>query len=188
MSNTNERKALPGVMPQFTERWSPRAFLSKSVSEDALARMVEAARWSPSCFNDQPWRFYTNGQNNFDDYLACLVEGNQQWAKCAPVLGFIVGARQFSHNGKANDWFAFDCGAAWMSLALQARHEGCYAHAMAGFDAEKAERLLSIGPEEKVLIAFAVGYLGEPAQLPDELQSRENPSMRKSLADIWVTK
>ena len=78
------------------ERWSPRAFEKIEIQENVLNRIMDAARWSPSCFNAQPWRFYTSTQQTFSDFLGLLVEGNQAWAKDTSVIG----------NGKVNMRFS----------------------------------------------------------------------------------
>jgi len=182
------RDALPGVDPLFVTRWSPRAFAKSPVDDATLARLVDAARWSPSCFNEQPWRFYTSTAETFSDYLDLLLEGNQMWACNASVIGFLAGKTRFSHNGKPNDAFALDCGAAWMALTLQARLEGLYTHGMAGIRYEAVQAYLGLDPdEERVLMGFAIGLMGDKQQLNAELQAREEPSGRRKLSEIWYS-
>lgn len=181
------RDALPGVDPIFVERWSPRAFQPVPLDEAVLARLMDAARWSPSCFNEQPWRFYTSTPDTFDDYLSMLIEFNQAWARNASVLGFLVGSSHFAANGKPNDVYALDCGAAWMAMSLQARREGLYTHGMAGIKHEEVSDHLELDPDrEVVLMGFAIGRLGDRATLDPKLQERETPSSRKPLDDIWI--
>ncbi|MEM1113313.1 MAG: nitroreductase family protein [Pseudomonadota bacterium] len=188
MSASDSRDAFPGVMVQFVDRWSPRAFAEGEVSDEALSRIIEAARWAPSCFNEQPWRFYTSHGGNFDDYLKLLVEPNQVWARNASVIGFLVGKKNFARNGKPNPVFALDCGAAWMSLALQTSAEGLYSHGMMGIEHDAVAEYLSLdADEDAVLMGFAIGHIGDAADLPESLREREAPSGRHALADIWLS-
>lgn len=181
------RDALPGVDPLFAERWSPRAFLPAPLDAGVVARLIDAARWSPSCYNEQPWRFYTSTTDSFADYLSMLVEFNQVWARNASVLGYLVGSSHFAANGKPNDMFALDCGAAWMAMTLQARREGLYTHGMAGIKREEVSDYLGLDPDrEVVLMGFAIGRLGDRATLDPKLQEREVPSPRRPLDEIWI--
>ena len=175
--------------PLFVQRWSPRAFTKTAMDSAALERILHAARWSPSCFNAQPWRIYTSSEASFETFLDCLVPANQAWAKDNAVLGFMVAQRHFEHNGKPNAWAEFDCGAAWMSLSLQARMEGYYTHGMGGFDADKATQMLELDPDQyKVVMAFSIGAVADPDTLDAEQRQNETPNARKTLADIWHRK
>ena len=180
------RDALAGVNPLFVERWSPRAFQAHHIEHQVLARIFDAARWSPSCFNEQPWRFFTSSAETFDDFLSLLVEGNQGWAKTASVLGFVVGKSRFARNDKPNDWYQLDCGAAWMALTLQARFEGLHTHGMGGIKKEAVTEYLKLDVEhEAVLMGFAIGKLADLSQLDPAQREREVPSSRKPLEAIW---
>ena len=147
---------------------------------------MQAARWSPSCFNDQPWRIYTSTEASFDAFLNLLVEGNQAWAKDTSVLGFVVAKLTFDHNDKPNAWAEFDCGAAWMSLSLQARMEGLYSHGMGGFHAEAAAEYLQLDQtNHKVVMAFALGHMAAADTLTEEQIEAEQPNQRKPLDEVW---
>ncbi len=172
---------------QFLNRWSPRRFSNKPVKEDDLNVLIEAARWAPSCYNEQPWIFYlANSQKRLEDFCSCLVEANQSWARSAPLLGFLIARKKFLKNNKENQWSDFDCGSAWMSFALQATHLGLYTHAMAGFKTNKTFEILKLNPEEhKIMIAFAVGYKEDKNLLSENDQKTELPSNnRKALNEI----
>lgn len=183
------RNPLPGVLEQLSHRWSPRAFTKTVIEPQTLARIIDAARFAPSCFNAQPWRFYTSNKQTFDDYLSLLNESNQSWAKDASVICILVGKKQFEHNAKPNAHYAFDCGAAWMSLVLQAQQEGLYCHGMAGIQKQKIETFLNLNTEtDDVLIAFAIGKIGNKENLPDNFREKEIPSSRKNLDQIWLAR
>ncbi len=180
------RKAEAPAHEQFLNRWSPRAFSNQAVSAEQLASMFEAARWAPSCFNAQPWIFvYGNQGEDHQRILDLLMEGNQSWAKKAPVLGIVFAERNFARNQKPNRWGAFDSGAACMSLSLQANHLGLVTHFMSGFHADKTYQALQV-PEEQyeAMAAFAIGYAGQTDDLPAELREREVPSDRKPLVQV----
>ncbi len=174
------------VDPQFPERWSPRAFSPQPVAEADLLSIFEAARWAPSAGNSQPWLFLVAA--NPDDharFLEILSPGNQIWAKEAPVLIFLL-ARRKTASGRIAEWGAFDAGAAWLSLALQARKLGLFAHAMGGFDRDQVYANLNVAEEEyAVQVAIALGHYGDPAQLTGDLQQREHPSPRKPLSELY---
>jgi len=183
------RDPLPGVLEQLSHRWSPRAFVKAAISPQVLARIIDAARVAPSCFNAQPWRFYTSNEKNFNDYLLLLNEANQIWAKDASTICILVGKKHFEHNGKANAHYAFDCGAAWMSLVLQAQQEGFYCHGMAGIQKEKIETFLNLDTKtDEVIMAFVIGEIGNRESLPDNLREKETPSSRKKLEEIWLSR
>ena len=194
MSTTPETRAFRGREPEaavgslFLERWSPRSFTAQAVEAATLRSLFEAARWAPSCFNEQPWHFvYATKEPELSRFKGLLGEFNQAWNAPVPVLAFLVARRHFRRNEKPNAWAEMDCGAAWMSLALQARSMGLATHAMAGFDAERAYGELGVPREtHAVLCAISIGYPGERDALPEELRERETPSGRDPLAEIAV--
>lgn len=192
MSNTtnvdfSSRETLPLVDPQFTRRWSPRAMQKGVIPAADLAAIIEAARWSPSAYNDQPWQIYTSTEQTFEEFLRLLAPFNQSWAANASVLGFVVSRQHFRHNGKLNVHADFDAGAAWMALSLQAHQLGYAVHGMAGVEFDAAQEYLKLDKEKfRVICAFALGLQGDPAQLAPELREREKPSTRVPLSEVWV--
>ena len=182
----NERIPAAEVDAIFTDRWSPRAFDDTPLTEEQVAALFEAARWAPSCFNEQPWFFrYAISKKDRSRFAEALVEKNREWARHAPMLLFVLARKTFYQTGKVNRHAMFDAGAAWMSLALQARRLGFYAHAMAGFSVEKAAEVLEISLEDyEVMAAVAVGRRGDPLILADDLAAAEKPNGRKSLAEV----
>jgi nitroreductase len=180
------------IDPQFTARWSPRAFTGEAISETALLSLFEAARWAPSASNLQPWRFLYGhaGTPAFQDILGGLVPFNQTWAGKASAL-IVVLSRTMSvapgqTEAKPNAWHSFDAGAAWMSLALRARADGFATHAMGGFVAATLRERLGIPEDVAIEAVVAVGKQGDKAQLPEGLQARELPSARLPLAQVAV--
>jgi hypothetical protein len=93
-----------------------------------------------------------------------------------PALLVLFARRHFTHNNKPNRTAAFDAGAAWMSLALQAGRLGLHAHALAGFDTARAYTELGVDPEtHEALAAIAVGQRDEPDALPEPLRAPRGP-------------
>jgi len=187
MDNLNNKRIPESAIENiFIERWSPRAFSSKPVEKEKLLSLFEAAKWAPSCYNEQPWLFlYATKEEDLKIFRSILVEQNQVWANNAPVLAFVFAKKDFTFNGKPNRWAEFDSGAAWMSLAIQANKLGLYTHGMAGFNENLAYELLNVSPEEyKAVAAIAIGYMGDKSELPQELQEREELSQRKALSEI----
>ena len=170
----------------FTDRWSPRSFLPEPLAAWQINALFEAARWSPSCFNEQPWEFvYAVSENDRQRIVETLVEKNQQWAGSAPLLIYLLTKRFFGEGRRPNRHASFDAGSAWMALALQARRLGLYAHAMAGFSLDKAYQLLNVDPDKfDIMCAVAVGRHGGVDDLADEFKSKEAPNGRKPFATV----
>jgi nitroreductase len=180
------RHAEAAADSQFMERWSPRAFSSEPIAPETLQALFEAARWAPSCFNEQPWLFlYASSEEDRALFLSCLVEFNRKWAGHAPVLAFVLAKKSFAKNGEPNRWAPFDAGAAWVSLALQAGKSGLFAHAMAGFDEDLAHEVLKVPKDEyDIMAAVAIGRYGDPDALPPDMRKTEAPNGRKPLAEV----
>jgi nitroreductase len=183
-----DRAIKPEVDSTIANRWSPRAFKKAEIAESDIQTLFEAARLAPSCFNAQPWRFYVSTASSFDQYLSLLMDANQVWAKNASLLCFVVSKKTFEHNGKPNNYAEFDAGAAWMSLALQAREMGLYTHAMAGIKHQEIAEYLQLSDDYKVLCAVAIGVADTPDTLPEEIAAREKPSARLPLEVILQRK
>jgi nitroreductase len=151
-----------------------------------LLSLFEAARWAPSCFNEQPWLFlYATSTSDRNRFAEALVEKNREWAAQAPVLLFVAARRLFTRNGRPNRHAGFDTGAAWMSLALEARKLGLHTHAMAGFDQERAHDILELPRDEyEIFAAVALGRRGDRESLPPDVAKGESPNDRKNLNDM----
>lgn len=182
----SQRDPAAGVADLLYRRWSPRSFEKKAIADADLATIIDAARWAPSCFNEQPWLFITSTESSFNKFLDLLVDANQVWAKDASILGYIVCNKQFAKNGKDNATAQFDTGAAWLAMTLQARMLGLYTHGMAGIKKDAVYDAFAIERDKQTVIAgFALGVLAPADALPEALQEREIPSERKPLKDIW---
>jgi nitroreductase len=175
----------------IANRWSPRAYdASKAVTQTKIIALLEAARWAPSCFGDQPWRFIV-WDKNVDDQawqqaFDCIVPSNQTWAKDAPVLVLICADTLFSHNQTPNKWAQYDTGAAAVSLCLQATSMGLVTHQMGGFNGEKTREAFSIPAQYNPISMLAVGYEGDPNNLPDDLKARELAERkRKPIGELF---
>ncbi len=184
---TNPRVVTRAVDSLFLERWSPRAFDSSAVPQDDLDTIFDAARWAPSAFNYQPWRFLYAHRDSADwsRFLALLAPFNQSWVQNAGVIVFILSdtlmAAPGSDDFKPSHSHSFDAGAAWALLALQATRLGYHTHGMTGVDFDKARTELAVPERFRIEAAVAIGRQGDKAMLPEALQAREEPSDRKPI-------
>ena len=178
------------VDPIFVRRWSPRAFDTSPMSRADLMTMLEAARWAPSAYNIQPWRFIyaLRGDESWQDFVDLLDPSNASWAARASALVFVVSDRLTPARGSGSATpsrtHQFDTGAAWAHLALQATMLGYQAHAMAGIHYDAVRERLVVPESFQIEIAVAIGRRASPETLPEELQARELPSDRLPLAGL----
>lgn len=184
-------ETLREVHQLIRDRWSPRAFdPAKSVSHDDLVSVLEAARWTASSNNVQPWRFIVATRDDPQEHAKAL-QGfnvrNQRWAKNAPVLIFAL-ARKVTDDGAPNGAADYDTGAAVAQLVLQAAALGLSVHQAGGVDKDKIRQTYGVPEEVEIMTGLGLGYQGDPDILPDELPARERaPRTRKPLGEIAFT-
>ena len=177
-----------GVHPLFLNRWSARAMNGKNLEMKELLPLFEAARWAPSSFNNQHWKFLyaTRKSKEWKTFLHLLGEKNQFWCKNAGALIVIISKKTFDQDNSLALTHSFDTGAAWENLALQAIINGLVVHAMQGFDYGRTREALDVPEGYSVEAMVAVGKPGKKEDLPKELQEREFPSGRKKLCDMII--
>ena len=184
----NTRKSDYPIDTMFLERWSPRAFSGEEIPVETLMTIFEAARWSPSSYNSQPWRFIwaRRGTPTFQTFLGLLTGANPDWCDRASALVFIVSCETMMVPGKPDPvpslTHSFDAGAGWMSLALQAHQLGWYTHGMVGLNFAEAAGVLKVPTGFRVETAIAIGKLGDPATLAEGMRAREMPNDRRPLS------
>ena len=183
---TFERNSAFKINSIILNRWSPRSMTGEELDNDTLMSLFEAARWAPSSFNNQPWRFIYAKRNTkyWDKIFDLLVESNKVWAKNAGILIVVISNKNFEYNGKFSITHQYDAGAAWENLALEATSRGLIAHGMQGFDYQKARDRLEIPEDFDVMAMIAIGKKGPKENLPPNLQQKENPNDRKPLNEI----
>ncbi len=177
------------ILDSIAERWSPYLYRPIPVERAKLLSCLEAARWSASSYNDQPWSFLLAERENASEWarmLGCLIEFNQAWAKHAGVLLIAVATKNFTHNGQPNPVAEYDVGQAAASLAIQATALGLAVHQMAGIDREKIRQTYQVPATHAPLTAIAIGYAADPHSAPtDPLRERDTtPRSRKSIAQF----
>ena len=149
------------IAPLIAERWSPRVFDPEFImDENSLKSLLEAARWAPSCFGDQPWKFvifHKKDASMWAKALNCLSVGNQNWAMDTSLLICVCANKNFKHNDNENKWAKYDSGAASENICLQSTYLGLAAHQMGGFDSDKIRNLANIPVEFDVVSFIAVG-------------------------------
>lgn len=185
---TKYRNPAHKIEPMLFQRWSPYALSGDAITDEELMVLFEAARWAPSSYNGQPWRFLyaRRDSKHWDRFFNLMVEFNQSWTKHAAVLMVVVSRKTFEWNDELAPTHSFDAGAAWQNLALQGSRMGLVCHGMQGFDYERARIDLKVPDEFQVEAMIAVGRPGRREDLPDDLQEREQPSDRKSVAEIAI--
>jgi nitroreductase len=183
----DHRSADHEIESLFVRRWSPRAMSGDSLETEEIMRLFEAARWAPSTYNEQEWRFlYARRRDggHWDRFFRLLADGNQAWCGQAALLGCVLSHEVFEKNGKPNPVHVFDSGLAYMSLALQGSEMGLVVHGMQGFDADSARDVLAVPDDYSVNAMFAVGRPGDPDALPESHRKLEKPSGRKPVEQI----
>ena len=187
---------LPDALPQrersqpcdelFPRRWSPRAMDGRPLDRDTLMTLLEAARWAPSSFNGQPWRFVygIQGTPAWDTLFGLLGEYNQTWCARGGALLAMLSRKEFEHNGKPDKTHLFSTGAAYENLALQGAMMGLVVHGMAGFDFAAARQKLNVPDVFEVAAMAVVGRHADPEVLAEDLRDKEQPSGRKPLTEI----
>lgn len=179
------RKTDYEVHPLILGRWSPRAMTKESIDQSSLMTLLDAARWAPSSYNAQPWRFiYAHrGTKEWDRLFSLLVPFNQEWANSAAVLLVILSCKVFEDQ-KPSPTHSFDTGTAWGYLALQGHINGLVVHGMRGFNYSRVKEVCEIPDNHQIEAMAAIGKQGEKESLPEGIREKEKPSDRKPLEEL----
>ena len=182
----NKRNPTHQINPLFSNRCSPRSMTGKDIDDHDLMSLFEAARWAPSSYNNQPWRFIYVKRNteSWNKFFNLLDEGNKIWAKDSAVLVVLISRKTFEYNEKSSITHQLDAGAAWENLALEASDRGIATHGMQRFDYQRAKTDLGIPEIYDVMAMIAIGKRGPKENLPPKLQQVEFPKDRKPLEEI----
>ncbi|MEP6819890.1 MAG: nitroreductase family protein [bacterium] len=185
IKGSEKRKADHRIDNLFLDRWSPRAMTGEPVAQEELLTLFEAARWAPSSYNYQPWRFLYARRNtqHWQTFFDLMGEFNQSWTKTAAVLVVFISRTHFDFNGEPAPTHSFDTGAAWENLALQGAIKGLVVHGMQGFDYEGARTALNVPEGFQVEAMCAIGKPAAPETLPADLQAKEVVSERRKLEE-----
>lgn len=174
----------------ISQRWSSRAFDPNFfLDEKAMCSLFEAARWAPSCYGDQPWKFIAYNKQDATAWariLNCLSVGNQNWAMDASLLIVVCANTKFNHNGEPNRFGQYDTGAAAENLCLQATSMGLSAHQMGGFNSEKTRELAKVPKDFDIMACIAVGRALNEEDLSVEQKEKESVQRkRKPINEIY---
>lgn len=188
-SEVNQLKQAPAqdrILPVVLHRWSPRSFADRDVNPADLKTIFEAVRWTPSSYNEQPWRYFvgTRGSETYKKIFQSLGEFNQAWARSAPVLILNAAKTTFSHNNSPNAVALYDLGASAATLVYQASALGLFTHQMAGYDRDVARKLFNVPDDYIFGAAMALGYQGEPSELPNEHYKSQEVAPRQRKPSI----
>jgi nitroreductase len=188
---TKDAETQVRILDVIARRWSGRAFdPERRVDRQTLIALLEAARWAPSCFGDQPWRYLiwdrSADPDNWTRAFNCLSESNQAWVRRAPLLMLASADSLFESTGRSNRWGQYDTGAASMSLCLQATAMGLMVHQMGGFNAEKIRAEFQIPERFACMAMIALGYQLPEDRIPEDLREREHaPRIRRPLEESF---
>lgn len=178
------------ILDIVAKRWSPRAFADRPVEPTKLRRMLEAARWTMSSRNEQPWRYVVASRDEdpeaYENVLHCLVEGNREWAQNAPVLMISFYKTAFSRNDRPNRCASHDLGAASAALTFQATAMDLYVHQMAGIHKDVIRETYDVPDDVEPMAGLAVGYLGDPEMLRGKRQDSERAPRSRTPLDEFV--
>jgi nitroreductase len=185
IKGSENRQADHAIDNLFLDRWSPRAMSGEEIPQEDLMVLFEAARWAPSSYNNQPWRilYARRNSDHWPLFFDLLMDVNKRWARNAGVLLLFISKTTLDLNGKPSITHSFDAGAAWENLALQGMLKGYVVHGMQGFDYERAKTVLGVPDGYQVEAMAAIGKPGAKETLPEELQKREAPNVRRKLED-----
>jgi nitroreductase len=191
VNDLKQAPTIEGVLPAVLGRWSARSYADREVSNVELVKVFEAARWSASAYNEQPWRFLVGSRNSltYKKIFSSLIGFNQNWAAAVPVLILGVASTRFAHNGNPNAYALYDLGAAASAITLQAAALGLKTHSMAGFDQVAARQALEIPESYAIGAVIALGYQGEPSALAKEelIALETTPRTRKPLSEFVLS-
>lgn len=187
MINTKPASTDYPIMDVIANRWSPVIYSERKVEQETVESLLEAARWAPSSFNEQPWSYVVGykGDENHQKIGETLADGNA-WAKDAPVLMISVAKTFFDHKHNPNRHYMHDTGMATMNLVLQATEMDLVTHQMAGFDVDKTRELFNIPGDYEPGSVIVIGYAGDVDSAPDDMKERDSASrQRKNLGDLY---
>jgi nitroreductase len=171
----------------ISRRWSARAFSTKSIEKSKLLSILEAARWTPSSWNEQPWRYIVFTNNNPEKLKKSqsILKEINDYAKRAPILICAITKRTYSDNEIPNRLHFHDLGAANENMFLEAFNQGLIMHEMGGFDFQKARGVFNIPEDYEMGVMIAIGYQDTYHVLPDRLKEKAfTPRTRKPLSKI----
>ncbi len=186
--NDAKKPDLEHPVQEFIEtRWSPVSFDGRAVPREELMSIFEAARWAPSAFNEQPWRYVLATREDgeaFELIVSCLVEGNQAWARQAGAVALGVTATSFARNDKPNAYARHDLGLASAQLSSEASSRGVMVHQMAGILPDRAREIYGIPEGFEAVTGLALGYPGPNPELGGDFEARDaQPRTRRPLAE-----
>ncbi len=186
MKTINGRKTEYEIDDQFLKRHSPRAMSGEKVSDEELMTLFEAARWAPSSYNAQPWRFVYAMRDTpeFENLFSFLIDFNKSWCVNAGALIVTISKKTSGKENKPNITHSFDTGSAWENLALQAQNMNLVAHGMSGFDYQMAKEKLGVPDDYNVEMMIAIGKHGKIENLPEAIRGGETPNDRQPLKEI----
>jgi|TARA_B110000285_G_C15012773_1_gene557347 nitroreductase len=169
------------------KRWSTRAFSNQQISNEQIATLFEATRWTASSMNEQPWSYIyaKKGSEAYDKMVDCMMDGNKPWAKNASIVVLSLAKKNFDYNDFDNRHYLYDIGAANTTLLLQAADMDIYGHLIGGFEMEKAVKAFEVPATLEIACFISLGFLDDAETLEEPFKSRElSPRPRKEISEF----
>jgi nitroreductase len=179
----------PDILVELRQRKSPLVFAEKDIEEEKIDALVEAARWAPSCFNNQSWNyvFVHKDSPTRKAFEEALSLGNG-WASKAPYLVAVGANPEEDCQNNGLPYYAYNAGLSVMCLTIEAEHQGLRVHQMAGWKESKVKKALGFPESHRVVVVFALGYEGDVKRVWDQLEQKikdrlAEPRKRKSTSE-----
>ncbi len=161
------------VKEAIKERRAYRSLDAVQITRETIIDFAESASLSCSCFNKQPWNFvFVHDKDKLIEMHEALSEGNK-WAYNASMIIAVFSKEELDCLVGERKYFLFDTGMAVGMMILRATEMGLVAHPIAGFDEDKAKKILNIPTEMRLITLIIVG------KHSDEIKSELSENMAK---------
>ena len=177
------------------KRRALRALEAVEITDDFVKEVANLAARAPSCANKQPWRFvFVRDKTVLKQLGEALTSGNY-WAKDASMMVAVFSKLEFDCVVGEREYYLFDTGMATALLMLAIVNKGLVAHAMAGFNEEKAKEVLKIPKDMRLITLIAVGkqsnkidHLSDKHQELEKMISKRMPFENFAYFDVYTKK
>jgi nitroreductase len=169
---------------------SRRAFRSLEkveITRELVEDLAMHAGLSPSCFNNQPWRYvFVYDSLMLEKIYDSLSRGNK-WAELASLIVAVFSREEDDCKVRGRVYNLFDVGMATAFMILRATELGLVAHPIAGFDEFKVKKILGIPEEFQAITLVNIGRHSEkihPYLSEKQRENEVNRPRRKSFDEF----
>ncbi|UCD92721.1 MAG: nitroreductase family protein [Methanobacteriota archaeon] len=169
------------ILPEIRNRESPVVFGNMNVESEKIDALIEAARWAPSCFNNQSWNYvFVSKEADTREALEEALSRGNAWAKRAPYLVAVGADPEATCKTNGLPYYAYDVALSVMTLVIEAEHQGLRVHQMSGWNEEKVKEAVGFPENYRAVVVFALGYEGDPEEVWDELDERMRERVKRT--------